>query len=140
MASAAAPSASVLAAASLGAGIVLLLQQTPCCSSGARGGGAASPAKRAHAGLVVERLGLGDAAGRQFVLDGFRGIQAAEGRSWEDIPDEEIETIATSVSAASGSAVGSSAATAGPVWAALNNPYLQTLTKPKRWPYPTSNL
>lgn len=98
MTSVAAPSASTLAAASLGAGIVLLLQQTPCCS-GARGSGAASPAKRANAGLVVERLSLGDATGRQFVLDGFRGIQAAEGRSWEDIPDEEMETIAADLEA-----------------------------------------
>ena len=79
--------------AGLGAGLVLLLQQTPCfrASAGSRVGAGAGPGSTQ---LVVGRLAHSDAAGRTFVLDGYRAIQAVEGRSFQEVTDEEMDAVA----------------------------------------------
>ena len=79
--------------AGLGAGLVLLLQQTPCLrAAGSRvGAGAGRPGGTQ---LVVGRLAHSDAAGRTFVLDGYRAIQAVEGRSFQEVTDEEMDAVA----------------------------------------------
>ena len=84
--------------AGLGAGLVLLLQQTPCLrAAGSRvGAGAGRPGGTQ---LVVGRLAHSDAAGRTFVLDGYRAIQAVEGRSFQEVTDEEMDAVAADLEA-----------------------------------------